>query len=153
MASEPIKLYVVVDKTLSTTTEPVNPIGFQLQVKAPLPVNVTVPGPHNTVGVADMDTDGAAFTLIVIIVLAKQPNTLFASTVQVVVTLGLTTTVVPVNPPGFHVYVNNPEAVNVALVPSQIVELDEDKLNVGSDTDNDKVVVFVQPDALLPVTV
>jgi hypothetical protein len=49
--------------------------------------------------------------------------------------------------------VDKPEAVNVALVPSQIVELDEDKLNVGSDTDNDKVVVFVQPDAFDPVTV
>jgi hypothetical protein len=38
-------------------------------------------------------------------------------------------------------------------VPAQIVELDEDKLNVGSDTDKDNVVVLVQPDALTPVTV
>jgi hypothetical protein len=70
-----------------------------------------------------------------------------------VVTLGLTTTGVPVKPPGFHVYVDNPLAVKVALVPAQIVELDDDKLNVGSDTDNDNVVVFVQPDPLTPVTV
>ena len=81
MASEPIKLYVVVVEILSTTTEPVNAIGLQLYVKAPLPVRAIVPGPHNTVGVADTDTDGAVLTLIVIVVLAKHPNTLLASTV------------------------------------------------------------------------
>ena len=66
---------------MSTTTEPVNPIGLQLYVKAPLPVKVTVPGPHNTVGVADIDTDGAILTLIVMVSVPMQPNPLSPSTV------------------------------------------------------------------------
>ena len=145
IASDPIKLYVVVDKILSTTTEPVNPIGFQLYVKAPLPVKVTVPGPHNTVGVADTDTDGAVFTLMVIVSVPMQPKPLSPSTVYVVASIGLTTTVVPVNAPGFHVYVDAPDAVIVALVPAQIVLDAAVNDNVGiALTFKFNVWVFVQ---------
>jgi hypothetical protein len=63
----------------------------------------------------------------------------------VVANVGLTTTVVPVNAPGFHVYVDAPDAVIVALVPAQIVleTAINDKVGIAL-TFKFNVCVFVQ---------
>ena len=68
-----------------------------------------------------IEIEGAEFTLIIIVLLVMQPNPLSPSTVYVVVVVGETTVVVPVNAPGFHVYDVAPLPVKVAEEPAQIV--------------------------------
>ena len=59
----------------------------------------------------------------------------------------------PVKPPGFHVYVDAPEPINVMLEPKHNVLLLAVIDTVGFETDTDTVLVFKQPKPLMPVTV
>lgn len=69
------------------------------------------------------------------------------------VVAGVTTTDVPDNAPGFHVYVKPPAAVNVEELPLQKVVGDPTALTVGFGfTFKVKVVVF-EHGPLEPVTV
>jgi hypothetical protein len=65
----------------------------------------------------------------------------------------VTVTDAPVNGPGVQVYVENPPAVKVALDPAHNVLLDATAVKVGLDTITGRVIVFVHPKALMPVTV
>ena len=59
-----------------------------------------------------------------------------------------------VAPPGFQVYVIAPIAPKVVVLPAHIVLAAAATVNVGFElTVNDKVVVFVQPNVEVPVTV
>ena len=74
-------------------------------------------------------------------------------TVYVVLVAGDTTTLLPVNAPGFHVYVDAPLAVRVALLPTQIDGDEEAGTTVGTGlTVTLTVCVVVHPKALFPVT-
>jgi hypothetical protein len=67
---------------------------------------------------------------------------------------GLTITEVPVNPPGFQLYVLAPEAVIVVVLPTQIAALVTEVEIVGLVfTVIVRVAVFVHPLAAVPVTV
>lgn len=71
-----------------------------------------------------------------------------------VVTVGDTTVELPVNTPGFHVYVVAPVDVKVAELPAQIAVGLLTAVNVGVGvTCTVTVRVLRQPDALAPVTV
>jgi hypothetical protein len=72
----------------------------------------------------------------------------------VVVTVGLTTTTLPVNAPGFHVYDVAPLAVSVEFPPTHIAVGDALAVTVGLGvTTCVKVIVLVQPNALVAVNV
>ena len=59
-----------------------------------------------------------------------------------------------VKAPGFHVYEPAPVAIKVTEVPEQIAEEDELAVKVGVGvTENESVVVDLQPKALAPATV
>jgi hypothetical protein len=75
------------------------------------------------------------------------------TTVYIVVAVGVTETVVPDNAPGFQVYVDAPEPVNVAEAPAQIAVGFATAFTVGLETTRDNVLVFVHPVAETPVTV
>jgi hypothetical protein len=65
---------------------------------------------------------GKGFTVIVLVAVLVQPvDVLVPTTVYVVVTDGLTVIVVPLNAPGFQVYVFAPVPVSVVEKPAQIV--------------------------------
>ena len=71
-----------------------------------------------------------------------------------VVTVGDTVTGVPINPPGFHVYDVAPKLLKVAVLPIHNTDGLLVAVTVGFGfTVNVSVVVFVQPEALAPVTV
>ena len=108
---------------------------------------------HNTTGLLIAVTVGLATTIKLTVVLAIHPKVVVPDTEYVVVTVGDTLTGDPINAPGFQVYVAAPPPVKVALEPAQIEGDDELAVIVGLDTVKVKVVVFVQPNALDPVTV
>ena len=69
-------------------------------------------------------------------------------------TVGDTTTLDPVIPPGLQVYPLAPVAVSVADVPIQMEGLDAVGLTVGlGSTINVRVLVLVQPKMVSPVSV
>jgi hypothetical protein len=105
------------------------------------------------VAVAEVDTDGNEFTVIVVVAVAVQPLALV--TVTVYVPEVFTDIAAVVAPPGLQEYVPPPEAVNVAELPEQI-ELDglTDMDAVGAGfTMTVNAAVLVQPNALVAVTV
>jgi hypothetical protein len=98
-------------------------------------------------------TVGFAITVKLTVALAIHPKVVVPDTEYVVVTVGDTLTGDPINAPGFQVYVAAPTPVKVALDPEQMLAEDTVAVIVGLDTVKVKVVVFVQPNALDPVTV
>lgn len=75
-------------------------------------------------------------------------------TVYIVVTVGVTATEKPVNPPGFHTYTLAPLATSVSEVPAQMVGEVALAVTVGTGLINSvNNVVEVHPKALAPVTV
>ena len=99
-------------------------------------------------------TVGSEFTVTVLVAVFVQPIAFVPVTVYVVFAVGLTVMAAVVCPPGDHIYVDAPDAVSVALAPIHIVD---DGLaaieTVGVETVIKRVAVFVQPSALVPVTV
>ena len=68
--------------------------------------------------------------------------------------VGLTTTLAPVNPPGFQVYVVAPLELNVELLPEHITVGLAIELSVGVDVTIKLTVLFpTQPNVLVPFTV
>jgi hypothetical protein len=96
---------------------------------------------------------GLGITLILIVFVDVQPNGVEAVTVYTVLDDGVTVIDAPVNGPGVHVYVERPPAVKVALDPAHSVLLDATAVNVGLETITGRVLIFVHPKALIPVTV
>lgn len=93
-------------------------------------------------------TVGVVTTLTIMVRLDTQPATLVPLTVYVVVTPGVTVTADPVNPPGFQVQVDAPDALKatVAPLPEQIDVGVAVALIVGVGfTNKVTVLVFVQP--------
>ena len=87
---------------------------------APLAVNV-VEVPEHIVGEEeDATTVGVGFTGILNVLVDVHPRVLVPVTVYVVVTDGVTTTVLPIKAPGFQVYEAAPVAVKVAEFPIHI---------------------------------
>ena len=120
---------------------------------APVAVSVDEPPLQITVGLAvvvRLNDETVNVTVLVFV----QPTRLVPVTVYVVVTVGETTVVAPVIAPVFHVKVIAPPAVKVALFPAHIVVGLETAVTVGvGRTIRFNVLVLVQPEALVPVTV
>ncbi len=119
----------------------------------PKAVNVAVEPTQIAVELELAITVGLAITLILIVLVDVQPNGVEAVTVYTVLDNGVTVIDAPVNGPGVHVYVENPPAVNVTLDPAHNVLLDATVVNVGLETITGRVLILVQPKALIPVTV
>ena len=98
-------------------------------------------------------TVGLAVTVKPTVLVDVQPNGVEAVTVYTALDNGVTVIDEPVNGPGVHVYVENPPAVNVTLDPAHNVLLDATVVNVGLETITGRVLIFVHPKALIPVTV
>jgi hypothetical protein len=96
---------------------------------------------------------GVGLTRTVIVWLPVQAP--LAPTIEyVVVVVGLTTTLLPVSAPGFHVYDVAPLEVSVELPPIQMAVGDALAVTVGFGvTTCVKVIVLVQPSALVAVNV
>ena len=108
---------------------------------------------HIAVGLDTTIRVGPGVTLIEINEVAEQPP--FAPvTVYVVLIVGVTTTLLPVNAPGFQVYVVAPLAVNVEGYPAHIEVLLALTIRVGVVFTLMVIVfVLVQPEAFAPVNV
>ena len=91
-----------------------------MYVVAPLPVKVAEAPTQIAVGLDTAVTVGFEFTTKFTVLVAVQPKVVVPTTVYIVVAVGVTETAVPDNAPGFHVYVEAPEPVNVAEAPAQI---------------------------------
>ena len=137
----------------TVTGVPINPPGFHVYDVAPKADKVAVLPTQIAVVLKAAVTVGFGLTTKFKVVVAIHPKAVVPDTKYVVVTVGDTLTGVPINPPGFQVYVAAPNPVKVALVPAQIVFDDAVAVIVGLDTVKVKVVVFVQPNALSPVNV
>ena len=132
---------------------PINPPGFHVYDVAPKADKVAVIPAQIAVVLNAAVTVGLATTIKLTVALAIHPKVVVPDTEYVVVTVGDTLTGDPINAPGFQVYVAAPPPVKVALEPAQIEGDDELAVIVGVDMVKVKVVVFVQPNALDPVTV
>jgi hypothetical protein len=131
---------------------PVSAPGFQVYVEAPVPVKVAVLPIHNTVGLELAVKVSVGFTVNETVVVFEQIP-LSPVTVYIVVAVGVTTIVVPVNAPGFHVYEVAPFAVNVDELPEHIAVGDAIAVTVGlAMTFIVSVLVVEQPVILAPVT-
>ena len=69
------------------------------------------------------------------------------------VTLGVTVTLVPVKAPGFHVYVDAPDPVNVTVAFAQTVFEDAVTATVGDELTVITIVFEDAQDPLAPFTV
>jgi hypothetical protein len=101
-------------------------------------------------------TVGLATTIKLTVALAIHPKAVVPDTEYVVVTVGDTLTGVPIKPPGFQVYdaATAPAPVKVAVLPIHNTTGLLLAVTVGlAFTVNVMVFVFVQPEALAPVTV
>lgn len=97
---------------------------------APVALNVAVSEVQIVTEVEFNVNVGVGLTVILICLLDEHASTA-PTTLYVVLLVGVTVTVVPVRPPGFHVYVVAPDAVNVTVVLAQIVLLEALKVIVG----------------------
>jgi hypothetical protein len=129
-ALEPVTVYCVLRVGLTTTDVPVKAPGFHVYDTAPFAVKVDELPRQIDVGDPAAVIVGFEFTVSkIVFVFVHEP---FAPvTVYVVVTVGETTTEVPVNEPGFHEYVVAPEPVRVADDPTQIAVGVLDAVTVG----------------------
>jgi len=97
---------------------------------------------------------GKAFTVTNAVPVAVQPFAAVPVTVYVVVVVGETVTVAPVNDPGIQAYVDAPVPVSEVLLPLQIVAFEAVAATVGDAfTVIKRVDVLVHPLAAVPVTV
>ena len=96
----PVIVYVVELSGVAVTLDPVtalNPLdGAQLQLAAPLAVNVEVPPAHRLNVAGATDIAGCGLTVTTDVVLDVQPLDVVPTIVQVVVTMGLALTELPV---------------------------------------------------------
>ena len=83
--------------------EPLNAPGFQVQVVPPAAVKVADPPVQTDVGLLTAVIVGDGLTVMVIVLVDVQFEAFAPITEQVVVTLGVMVTLVPVKPPGFQV--------------------------------------------------
>jgi hypothetical protein len=103
---------------------------------------------------AETETVGVGLTVTITVCVDVQPETFVPVTVYVVVDVGETETVVPLNEPGIQEYVVAPEPVRFVLPPEQIVGLLAVAVTVGFEfTVIVRVAVDVHPLAAVPVTV
>ena len=118
----PVTVYVVVAAGVTVTVVPLIPPGFHVYVFAPGPVMLVEVPAHTVALVTVVPTAGNGLTVIVLSAVFVQPVAVFVPvTVYVVVATGVTVTVVPLNPPGFQVYVFAPVPVMLVEVPAHTV--------------------------------
>lgn len=147
----PLTVYVVVVVGVTIILFPVIEAGNQVYVVAPLAVRVAEFPKQTAVGVLMMLMVGLGLT-IKFTVRVELHNPLNPVTVYVVVLVGLTVTVPPVNDPGIHVNEVAPLALKVELDPEQIFVGEALAVTVGLlFTVIEIVFVEVQPE-LSPVT-
>ena len=148
----PIKVYVVA--TVGDTIEilPVVFCGIQVYDVVPLPVKVAVEPAQTKVGLATAVTVGPGVTVMTTVDDVIHPEPLSASTVYVVVVVGVTITLAPVKAPGFQVYEVAPLALNGPDDPSRNKVGAATTVTDGAPT----LIVIVcvdEHDPLSPVTV
>lgn len=152
-ATCPLTVYVVLVEGAGVTTEPVKAPGNHVQVVAPLDDNV------NVVPAQTVEDDDPAVTVGVVptdrfnVRLAVQPSALVPVTVYIVVPAGVTTTVFPVNAPGFQVQVLAPVLVSVAVLEEHKMVGLLVAVRLRVDTFTLSVVVPLHPFTSVPVTV
>ena len=134
--------------------DPVKPPGLHVQVEAPEALNATVaPLPEQIeVGVAVAVIVGVGLTNSVTVLVFVQPP-LEPVTEYVVVTVGETVTLAPINEPGIQVYVVAPDADKVALLPAQMTVGETEAVTVGVLLTVREMVRVLVHDPLDPVTV
>jgi hypothetical protein len=120
---------------------------------APVAESVTDPTIQIAVGEAVAFIVGLAFTTSATVRVAVQPNPLAPVMVYVVDVAGETTTLVPVNAPGFQEYVVAPLPVRVADPPLQIAVGLEVALTVGFGFTTSAIVLVLLHAPFDPVTV
>jgi hypothetical protein len=153
IALVPLTVNILVAVGVTTVEDPVKPLGNQVNVLAPLTVNVLASPAHIIPGVTVTLNTGLGTTNTGTTAVLVQPP-LLPVTVKEVVVLGVTTTVDPDIFPGFHVKLAAPAAVKVTLFPIQTGVGDAEAIIVGVGiTNNVWVVEFLQPNTLAPNTV
>jgi hypothetical protein len=149
---EPTTVYCVLTVGLTTTDVPVRAPGFHVYELAPFAVKVDELPRQIDAGDPAAVIVGLAFTISeMVFVLVQEP---FAPvTVYVVVTVGDTTTEVPVNEPGLHEYVVAPEPVKVADDPTQMAVGVLDAVTVGFELTTIEIVLVPIQVPFVPNTV
>jgi len=151
-AAVPVTTYVVVVVGETVTVVPVNDPGIQLYVVAPVPVIVVLLPEQIVAPVVVVATVGVGITVMTRVAVPVHPAEVPVTT-YVVVVVGETVTVVPVNDPGIHEYVVAPDAVMDVELPLQIVADVVVVVTVGVGfTVITRVAVLVHPFAAVPVT-
>src|ERR1700741_3464375 len=128
------------------------PPGFHTYaVDVPAALKVAVLPIHNIVGVAVTVMVGTLILTVTVLVFVHPPE--LPVTEYVVFTVGLTTTLDPVNVPGIQVYVVAPVAVNVDELPRHINVGEAVGVTVIPGVETITIdAVDVQPLAFLPIT-
>jgi hypothetical protein len=99
----PLTVYTVVAVGVTTIVEPGMPPGFQMYDTPPLAVRVTEVPAQTLLLVLVTLSVGSGFTVTFRTVAAVHPATLVPVTEYEVLIVGESTTLLPVNAPGFHV--------------------------------------------------
>ena len=125
--------------------------GDHENVPLPVPFNVVLDPAHIEIFGPALAV-GNGFTVTVTVCVLVQPLAFVPVTVYVVLTVGFTVIIAPVDPPYDQLYVVPPDAVSVLVCPLHIVVGLTVMVGFGL-TVIDTVWVLVQPEALVPVTV
>jgi ribosomal protein L21E len=146
----PVTVYVAVEVGIKLTPFVTPPL--QAYVVAPPPFNVSDVPAQTDEALGLAVTIGNRFTVIVFVAVFVQPAALVPVTVYVAVAVGIKLT--PLVIPPLQVYVDAPTPFNITDEPAQTDDAVELAVTVGNKlTVIVVVVVFVQPAALVPVTV
>jgi hypothetical protein len=151
-ALAPITVKLVEEVGATVTEDPTRFPGFQVNDVAPLAVNVALLPLQISVGLTATVSVGTGFTTMLKVATLVHAFELVPVAVNVVVTEGVTTTLVPVRLPGFHVNVVAPDPLNVAEAPAQIALGVLLKDNVGRGLTITLTVCVEEHAPLLPVT-
>ena len=118
---------------------------------APLPVRVAEPELQIVVAELVIVSVGNGFTVTVTVLVFVHPRVFVPVTVYIVLMAGETTTLLPVNEPGFQVYVEAPLTLRVLDKPAQIVAAFAVAVKVGNELTFTLTVWVLTQNPLAPV--